>query len=68
MIPHLKNHLAEATSLYLRQHADDPVDWHVWGEKSLQLAKEQNKPIFLSIGYSACHWCHVMAEESFQDE
>ena len=68
MIPHLKNHLAEATSLYLRQHAHDPVDWHVWDEKSLQLAKEQNKPIFLSIGYSACHWCHVMAEESFQDE
>jgi len=63
-----KNRLAEATSPYLLQHADNPVDWHQWGESALTLAKQENKPILLSIGYSACHWCHVMAHESFEDE
>ncbi|HEY3487410.1 MAG TPA: thioredoxin domain-containing protein, partial [Gammaproteobacteria bacterium] len=62
-----KNHLAAETSLYLQQHADNPVDWHPWGEQALELARRENKPILLSIGYSACHWCHVMAHESFED-
>jgi uncharacterized protein YyaL (SSP411 family) len=61
------NHLANETSPYLLQHADNPVDWHPWGEEALQKAKAEDKPIFLSIGYSACHWCHVMARESFED-
>jgi uncharacterized protein YyaL (SSP411 family) len=64
----MPNRLASATSPYLRQHADNPVDWHPWGEEALTLARTQNKPILLSIGYSACHWCHVMAHESFEDE
>ena len=63
----MPNRLAQETSPYLRQHADNPVDWHAWGEEALRLAAEQNKPILLSIGYSACHWCHVMAHESFED-
>jgi hypothetical protein len=63
----LRNHLAEETSPYLLQHADNPVDWYPWGEAALSLAKQGNKPILLSIGYSACHWCHVMAHESFED-
>src|SRR5690348_3474840 len=63
----MTNRLASATSPYLRQHADNPVDWHPWGEEALILAKTENKPILLSIGYSACHWCHVMAHESFED-
>ena len=63
-----QNKLATETSPYLLQHADNPVDWYPWGEEALQLAKEQDKPILLSIGYSACHWCHVMAHESFEDE
>jgi uncharacterized protein len=63
----MPNHLANETSPYLLQHADNPVDWHAWGEEALTLAREQNKPILLSIGYSACHWCHVMAHESFED-
>lgn len=62
------NQLSTETSPYLLQHADNPVDWHPWGEQALALAKSQNKPILLSIGYSACHWCHVMAHESFEDE
>jgi len=62
------NKLSQETSPYLLQHADNPVDWHPWGEDALALAKSQNKPILLSIGYSACHWCHVMAHESFEDE
>jgi uncharacterized protein YyaL (SSP411 family) len=62
------NRLANETSPYLLQHADNPVDWHPWGEEALQKAKAEDKPIFLSIGYSACHWCHVMAHESFEDE
>jgi uncharacterized protein YyaL (SSP411 family) len=64
----MRNHLAEETSPYLLQHADNPVDWYPWGEAALQRAKHENKPILLSIGYSACHWCHVMAHESFEDE
>lgn len=63
----MPNRLAQETSPYLLQHADNPVDWYPWGEEALQLAKSQDKPILLSIGYSACHWCHVMAHESFED-
>lgn len=62
------NKLAHETSPYLLQHADNPVEWYPWGEGALQLAQEQGKPILLSIGYAACHWCHVMAHESFEDE
>ena len=61
------NHLAAETSPYLKQHASNPVDWYPWGDEALSRAKEENKPIFLSIGYSACHWCHVMERESFTD-
>jgi len=64
----MSNHLANETSPYLLQHADNPVDWYPWGEKALQKAQAEDKPIFLSIGYSACHWCHVMAHESFENE
>ncbi|MDP2143850.1 MAG: thioredoxin domain-containing protein [Gallionella sp.] len=64
----MTNHLAQETSPYLQQHADNPVDWHAWNPESLRLAREQGKPILLSIGYSACHWCHVMAHESFEDD
>lgn len=63
----MPNRLAGETSPYLLQHADNPVDWHPWGEEALTLAKREDKPILLSIGYSACHWCHVMAHESFED-
>src|SRR3954454_16983615 len=62
-----KNRLAKETSPYLRQHAENPVDWHAWGPEALALARSSGKPILLSIGYSACHWCHVMAHESFED-
>ncbi|HHJ18095.1 MAG TPA: thioredoxin domain-containing protein [Gammaproteobacteria bacterium] len=61
------NHLANETSPYLLQHVHNPVDWHPWGAEALALARRENKPILLSIGYSACHWCHVMAHESFED-
>jgi uncharacterized protein YyaL (SSP411 family) len=61
------NHLASETSPYLLQHADNPVDWYPWGADALDRARRENKPILLSIGYSACHWCHVMAHESFED-
>jgi len=64
----MSNRLADETSPYLQQHADNPVDWHPWSTEALRLAREQNKPILLSIGYSACHWCHVMAHESFEDD
>jgi uncharacterized protein YyaL (SSP411 family) len=64
----LRNHLADETSPYLLQHADNPVEWYPWGEVALSRAKQENKPILLSIGYSACHWCHVMAHESFEDK
>ncbi|MDP9087305.1 MAG: thioredoxin domain-containing protein [Pseudomonadota bacterium] len=63
----LRNHLADETSPYLLQHADNPVDWYPWGGTALARAKQEDKPILLSIGYSACHWCHVMAHESFED-
>jgi len=63
----MSNRLAEETSPYLLQHADNPVHWYPWGEYALTLARELDKPILLSIGYSACHWCHVMAHESFED-
>ena len=62
------NALANETSPYLLQHADNPVDWHPWGPEALERALSEDKPILLSIGYSACHWCHVMAHESFEDE
>jgi uncharacterized protein YyaL (SSP411 family) len=62
------NHLAGETSPYLLQHADNPVDWYPWGPTALAKARGEDKPIFLSIGYSACHWCHVMERESFEDE
>src|SRR5690606_23470010 len=61
------NRLARETSPYLLQHASNPVDWYPWGEEALAWAQCEQKPILLSIGYSACHWCHVMAEESFDD-
>ena len=63
----MSNRLKDATSPYLRQHADNPVDWYPWSEEALELARRTGKPILLSIGYSACHWCHVMAHESFED-
>ena len=64
----MANELAGESSPYLRQHADNPVNWLPWSQQALDKAREQNKPILLSIGYSACHWCHVMAHESFEDE
>ena len=63
----MPNQLKDQTSLYLQQHAENPVDWHIWGPEAFKLAKAQNKPILLSVGYAACHWCHVMAHESFED-
>ena len=63
-----RNRLADSASPYLLQHADNPVDWYPWGEEAFAAAHRQNKPIFLSIGYSTCHWCHVMEHESFEDE
>ncbi|MFT7031283.1 MAG: hypothetical protein ACJA2C_002684 [Marinoscillum sp.] len=62
------NALANETSPYLLQHANNPVNWQPWGEKALAMARDENKPILLSIGYSSCHWCHVMAHESFEDD
>ncbi len=62
-----KNRLSNEKSPYLLQHADNPVDWYPWGEEAFEKAKSENKPIFLSIGYSTCHWCHVMERESFED-
>ena len=64
----MPNRLAEETSPYLLQHKDNPVDWHPWGEEALERARAEDRPILLSIGYSACHWCHVMEHESFEDE
>ncbi len=61
------NGLENETSPYLLQHANNPVDWHPWNKAALEKARQENKPILLSIGYSACHWCHVMAHESFED-
>ncbi|MGF1583155.1 MAG: thioredoxin domain-containing protein, partial [Gemmataceae bacterium] len=65
--PKYTNRLIHETSPYLRQHAHNPVDWYPWGEEAIQKARDSDKPIFLSIGYSACHWCHVMEHESFED-
>ena len=62
------NKLIKETSPYLLQHAYNPVNWHPWGKEALTKAKEQDKPIFLSIGYSTCHWCHVMEKESFENK
>jgi len=64
----MTNRLAKETSPYLLQHADNPVDWHPWGDEAFNLARQTGKPVLLSVGYSACHWCHVMAHESFEDE
>ncbi len=64
----MANRLINETSPYLRQHAHNPVDWYSWGEEALERARREDKPIFLSIGYSACHWCHVMERESFENE
>ncbi|MDQ3285944.1 MAG: thioredoxin domain-containing protein [Actinomycetota bacterium] len=64
----MANRLAQETSPYLLQHKDNPVDWYPWGEEALRKAREEDRPILLSVGYSACHWCHVMERESFEDE
>ena len=61
----MSNHLKNTTSPYLLQHAENPVDWYPWCSEAFEKAKIEDKPIFLSIGYSTCHWCHVMAHESF---
>ena len=61
------NRLIDEKSPYLLQHAYNPVDWHPWGDEAFKRAREEDKPIFLSIGYSTCHWCHVMEEESFSN-
>src|SRR5690349_4403360 len=63
----MPNRLSEETSPYLLQHSDNPVDWHPWGEEALARARDEDRPILLSVGYSACHWCHVMERESFED-
>ena len=62
------NRLADETSAYLRQHMHNPVDWYPWGAEALERAAAEDKPLLVSIGYSACHWCHVMEHESFEDE
>ncbi|MGH2562067.1 MAG: thioredoxin domain-containing protein, partial [Thermomicrobiales bacterium] len=64
----MSNRLANETSPYLLQHKDNPVDWYSWGPEALKAAKLEDKPILVSIGYSACHWCHVMEHESFEDD
>lgn len=64
----MSNRLAKETSPYLLQHKDNPVEWYPWCDEAFELAAREDKPIFLSIGYSACHWCHVLAHESFEDE
>ena len=63
----MPNRLQFEQSPYLLQHRENPVDWRPWGSEAFQTAREEDKPVFLSIGYSTCHWCHVMAHESFQD-
>ncbi|HYB52873.1 MAG TPA: DUF255 domain-containing protein, partial [Thermoanaerobaculia bacterium] len=64
----MANRLARETSPYLLQHKDNPVDWYPWGPEAFERARLDDKPVFLSIGYSTCHWCHVMAHESFENE
>jgi uncharacterized protein len=61
------NRLAQEASLYLRQHAENPVDWQPWGDDAFARARAEDRPVLLSVGYSSCHWCHVMAHESFED-
>ena len=61
------NKLAKEHSNYLQQHSKNPVQWHPWGSDAIGAARKNDKPLFISIGYSACHWCHVMADESFED-
>src|SRR5207302_10435543 len=61
------NRLGDEASPYLQQHKDNPVDWYPWGDEAFALARDTDRPILLSVGYSACHWCHVMAHESFED-
>jgi uncharacterized protein YyaL (SSP411 family) len=63
----VQNNLINETSPYLKQHAHNPVHWYPWSEEALKKARDEDRPILLSIGYSACHWCHVMAHESFED-
>ena len=67
MIKFNENVLSEDLSPYLKQHKDNPVNWQIWSNETLQFAKKNSKPILLSIGYASCHWCHVMAHESFED-
>ena len=62
------NRLAAATSPYLNQHAENPVDWYEWGDEAFELARAEDRPVLVSVGYSSCHWCHVMAHESFESE
>ncbi len=62
------NRLAGETSPYLLQHAHNPVDWYPWGQEAFERARKEDRPVLVSIGYAACHWCHVMEEESFEDE
>src|SRR5687767_15896606 len=64
----MPNRLVNETSPYLQQHAENPVDWYPWGEEAFERARREDKPVLLSVGYAACHWCHVMAHESFEDE
>ena len=66
-VPRAKNRLADETSVYLRQHMYNPVDWYAWGPEALERAEAEDKPLLVSLGYSACHWCHVMEHESFED-
>lgn len=67
MIRQRGNHLVAEQSLYLQQHAFNPIDWYPWGEEALDRARLEDKPVFLSVGYSSCHWCHVMEHEVFED-
>src|SRR5919202_4817560 len=64
----MANRLTQETSPYLLQHKDNPVDWYPWSEEAFERARAEDKPVLLSVGYSACHWCHVMERESFEDE
>src|SRR4051795_753822 len=68
MQPDHRNHLKSEKSPYLLQHANNPVDWYPWGDEAFDKSRREDKPIFLSIGYSTCHWCHVMERESFENE
>ena len=64
----MANRLAQETSPYLLQHKDNPVDWYPWGDEAFKAAQDQDKPIFLSIGYATCHWCHTMETETFENQ